>query len=90
MLFGHVQAKRLLPVGENVADRRGLPLDSRMEESAFDTAYALLVEELDDAEPEPETPSLDDAWFDVSEEMLATLPGVEDQPRGLAAWWASL
>jgi hypothetical protein len=63
-----------------------------MEESAFDAAYALLVDELDlDAEvAEPETNSLDDAWFDVSEEALAALESVEEQPRGLAGLWAAL
>jgi len=61
-----------------------------MEESAFDTAYALLVAELDLPAPEPESDPLDDAWFDVPEDVLATLPSVEDQPRGLAAWWAAL
>ena len=63
-----------------------------MEESAFDAAYALLVEELDEVnEPkEPEHDDLDDAWFDASEETLAALPSVEEQPRGLAAFWASL
>jgi hypothetical protein len=75
---------------EKVAADRELPLDSRMEESAFDTAYALLVAELDQPEPEAETHSLDDAWFDVPEDVLATLPSIEDQPRGIAAWWAAL
>ena len=63
-----------------------------MEESAFDAAYAQLEAELDEVtEPsEPERDELDDAWFDVSEDALAALPSVEDQPRGLAAFWASL
>ena len=63
-----------------------------MEESAFDAAYALLVDELDfDAvAPEPEPDSLDDAWFDVSEEALAALESVEERPRGLAGLWAAL